>query len=173
MFAESNWADTFSATYHFVLFTALWVADLSVSVFLWVWAYGWVADLCVFVCVCVIEADRCWQLRRITFLLVKHHIDPVAPPQAEVSGAGAQQAEWGWHPAEGWGLRLNPQHYTDPQSTLDTHRHTPPPKKPTTTRATQYMGPIEDDTPCGSHTAGVHFRSGSNAFEEHCLNKLV
>lgn len=125
MFAESNWADTFSATYHFLLFTALWVADPSVSVFLWVCAYGWVADLCVFACVCVIEVDRCWQLRRITFLLVKHHIDPVDPPQAEVSCAEAQQAEWGWHPAEGWGLRLNPQHYTNPQSTLDTHQHTP------------------------------------------------
>lgn len=79
VFAESNWADTFSATHHFLLFTALWVADPSVFVFPWLCEYGWAAYLCMFACVWLIEVDRCWQLRRITFLLVKHHIDPVAP----------------------------------------------------------------------------------------------
>lgn len=120
VFAESNWADTFSATHHFLLFTALWVADPSVFVFPWLCEYGWVAYLCMFACVWLIEVDRCWQLRRITFLLVKHHIDPVAPPKAEVSYAEAQQAEWEWHPVGGWRLHLNPQHYTGTQGTLDT-----------------------------------------------------
>lgn len=169
MFAESNWTDTISATYHFLLFTALWVADPSVSAFSWVWAYGWVADLCVFACVRVIEVDRCWQLRRITFLLVKHHIDPVAPPQAEVSCAEARQAEWGWHPAEGGGLRLNPQHYTDPESTLDTRRHIPPIQKPPHPPGLYKMWGqyrrFSGDAGCGSHIGGLHFRSGNYAFE--------
>lgn len=141
MLAESNWADTISDTYHFLLFTALWVADPSVSVFLWVCAYGWVADLCVYVCVCVIEVDRCWQLRRITFLLVKHHIDPVAPSQAEVRYTEAKQAEWSWHPAEScaWTHHITLTHRA-PWTHTDAHL---PSKNPTLTRARQYMEPIQ------------------------------